>query len=309
MSADEKRRHPRRCSRRRWSATAGWLSGCATSPRAAPACVPPAGRTDRCANAACGSLRPGNRDRHRRPLRARRQRPRLRILPGSEETVQTCCTNRASPATNPDQAHGPRRARHASTIMEHCAGANLARLRAGSRRTRCGAVGCAGPPVHPQPRHGTQHVAVPRADRAGDLASVFMTFPYSHQVSAPSAVAGRHRQLGHRLLQYCLQVPANRIGYRHNAAQLKTMQEIITLVVFVAFSVLWLGAGAANAWWLRPDGRRRLLHLLGQLNARCAQLPRRQRQARRGMPADGAGPMQTQARSNGLRAAGSWRVK
>ena len=43
------------------------------------------------------------------------------------------------------------------------------------------------------------------------------------------------------LLEYCLAVPANRIGsYQFNTAQLKTMQEVITLVVFAAFSVLYL---------------------------------------------------------------------
>jgi len=43
--------------------------------------------------------------------------------------------------------------------------------------------------------------------------------------------------------EYCLQVPGNRIGFRvYNPAQLKTIQEIITLVVFVAFSTLYLGA-------------------------------------------------------------------
>ncbi len=43
--------------------------------------------------------------------------------------------------------------------------------------------------------------------------------------------------------EYCLQVPGNRIGYRvYNPAQLKTIQEIITLAVFVAFSTFYLGA-------------------------------------------------------------------
>jgi uncharacterized protein len=38
--------------------------------------------------------------------------------------------------------------------------------------------------------------------------------------------------------EYCFQVPANRIGsYEFNVAQLKVIQEIITLVVFSAFSV------------------------------------------------------------------------
>lgn len=41
--------------------------------------------------------------------------------------------------------------------------------------------------------------------------------------------------------EYCLQVPANRIGHESfSTAELKTMQEAITLVVFCAFSVLYL---------------------------------------------------------------------
>jgi hypothetical protein len=42
-------------------------------------------------------------------------------------------------------------------------------------------------------------------------------------------------------LEYCFQVPANRIGHDHfSAAQLKTIQEVITLVVFCGFSVMYL---------------------------------------------------------------------
>lgn len=41
--------------------------------------------------------------------------------------------------------------------------------------------------------------------------------------------------------EYCFQVPANRIGHQYfSAAQLKTMQEIITLIVFCLFSVFYL---------------------------------------------------------------------
>lgn len=41
--------------------------------------------------------------------------------------------------------------------------------------------------------------------------------------------------------EYCLQVPANRIGHNYwDAAHLKTLQEVITLSVFVAFSLLYL---------------------------------------------------------------------
>jgi uncharacterized protein (DUF486 family) len=43
------------------------------------------------------------------------------------------------------------------------------------------------------------------------------------------------------LLEYCLAVPANRFGYVHfSGFQLKIIQEIVTLVVFVAFAMLFL---------------------------------------------------------------------
>jgi uncharacterized protein len=42
--------------------------------------------------------------------------------------------------------------------------------------------------------------------------------------------------------EYCLQVPANRIGYgQFTATQLKIIQEVITLLVFLAFAWLYLG--------------------------------------------------------------------
>lgn len=47
---------------------------------------------------------------------------------------------------------------------------------------------------------------------------------------------------GIAFFEYCLQVPANRIGYTaFTAGQLKTIQEVITLLVFAGFSVLYLG--------------------------------------------------------------------
>ena len=47
---------------------------------------------------------------------------------------------------------------------------------------------------------------------------------------------------GIALFEYALQVPANRIGHQvYSAAELKTMQEVITLLVFAVFSVLYLG--------------------------------------------------------------------
>src|SRR5437868_6402226 len=59
---------------------------------------------------------------------------------------------------------------------------------------------------------------------------------------------------GIAFFEYCLQVPANRIGYgEFSAAQLKVIQEVITLTVFAAFAMLYLGErlkwnyGAATA--------------------------------------------------------------
>lgn len=46
---------------------------------------------------------------------------------------------------------------------------------------------------------------------------------------------------GIAFFEYCFQVPANRIGhYQFTAAQLKTIQEVITLAVFCVFSVVYL---------------------------------------------------------------------
>lgn len=46
---------------------------------------------------------------------------------------------------------------------------------------------------------------------------------------------------GIALFEYCLAVPANRIGAAvYSTGQLKTMQEVITLAVFAGFSAFWL---------------------------------------------------------------------
>lgn len=46
---------------------------------------------------------------------------------------------------------------------------------------------------------------------------------------------------GIALLEYCFQVPANRMGYKiFSLSQLKILQEVITLAVFAAFSVLYM---------------------------------------------------------------------
>ena len=45
-------------------------------------------------------------------------------------------------------------------------------------------------------------------------------------------------------VEYCFQVPANRMGHYHfSAAQLKIIQEVITLIVFAVFSIIYLKEG------------------------------------------------------------------
>ena len=47
---------------------------------------------------------------------------------------------------------------------------------------------------------------------------------------------------GIAFFEYCMAVPANRIGSSvYSAAQLKAIQEVVTLTVFAGFSVLYLG--------------------------------------------------------------------
>ena len=43
------------------------------------------------------------------------------------------------------------------------------------------------------------------------------------------------------LLEYCLQVPANRIGYRYfSLGQLKVIQEVVTIVIFAGFATFYM---------------------------------------------------------------------
>ena len=75
------------------------------------------------------------------------------------------------------------------------------------------------------------------------ISNIFMTFAwYGHLKYKNSALwVVILVSWGIALLEYCFQVPANRIGHEYfTAAQLKTMQEVITLIVFSIFSVLYL---------------------------------------------------------------------
>lgn len=74
--------------------------------------------------------------------------------------------------------------------------------------------------------------------------NIFMTFAwYGHlKFTAPSLWVVVVASWGIAFFEYCLAVPANRIGHQvYSAAELKTMQEVITLVVFGFFSVAYLG--------------------------------------------------------------------
>ena len=74
--------------------------------------------------------------------------------------------------------------------------------------------------------------------------NIFMTFAWYGQLRFPNAILWQVVLIswGIAFFEYCLAVPANRIGHQvYSAAQLKTMQEIITLLVFGVFSVLYLG--------------------------------------------------------------------
>jgi len=73
--------------------------------------------------------------------------------------------------------------------------------------------------------------------------NVFMTFAWYGHLSYKSAPLWIVILVswGIAFFEYVLQVPANRIGHGHfSAAELKTIQEIITLSVFAVFSVLYL---------------------------------------------------------------------
>ena len=75
------------------------------------------------------------------------------------------------------------------------------------------------------------------------VSNIFMTFAwYGHLRYRQSALwIVILVSWGIAFFEYCFQVPANRIGsYVYSAAQLKTIQEIITLVVFSVFSVAYL---------------------------------------------------------------------
>jgi len=76
------------------------------------------------------------------------------------------------------------------------------------------------------------------------LSNVFMTVAWYGHLKYPNmpmmiAILGAWTIA---FIEYCLAVPANRIGHGfYSTAELKTMQEVITLIVFAGFSIFFLG--------------------------------------------------------------------
>lgn len=77
------------------------------------------------------------------------------------------------------------------------------------------------------------------------LSNVFMTFAwYGHlkDLSTKPLWVAILASWGIAFFEYCLQVPGNRIGFRYyTLPQLKILQEVITLIVFVIFARFYMG--------------------------------------------------------------------
>ena len=76
------------------------------------------------------------------------------------------------------------------------------------------------------------------------LSNIFMTFAWYGHLKALNSkpwIIAALISWGIALFEYLLMVPANRIGYTElSISQLKIMQEVITLSVFVPFAVLYM---------------------------------------------------------------------
>ncbi|NLX06118.1 MAG: DMT family protein [Phycisphaerae bacterium] len=78
------------------------------------------------------------------------------------------------------------------------------------------------------------------------ISNIFMTAAWYGHLRFKETALGKVILISWMIafVEYCFQVPANRIGHgQFSAAQLKTIQEVITLIVFCVFSVLYLKEG------------------------------------------------------------------
>lgn len=75
------------------------------------------------------------------------------------------------------------------------------------------------------------------------ISNIFMTFAWYGHLKYQNVSLWKVILISWSIafLEYCFMVPANRFGHaQFSAAQLKTIQEVVTLVVFAAFSVFYL---------------------------------------------------------------------
>ena len=92
------------------------------------------------------------------------------------------------------------------------------------------------------------------------LSNIFMTFAWYGHLKLQEAKISTHWPLigvilfswGIAFFEYCAQVPANRLGFEGNGGpfnlmQLKIIQEVITLVIFILFSLICFN-GVSFQW-------------------------------------------------------------
>jgi len=76
------------------------------------------------------------------------------------------------------------------------------------------------------------------------LSNTFMTFAWYWHLKSPTTPLWKVILISWSLalIEYCLAVPANRLGFQNgmNGFQLKILQEVITIIVFSVFAVLYL---------------------------------------------------------------------
>ena len=78
------------------------------------------------------------------------------------------------------------------------------------------------------------------------LSNVFMTFAWYGHLKFKEVALWKVILISWLIafVEYCFQVPANRIGsYTFSAFELKTLQEVVSLLVFTVFAVFYLGEG------------------------------------------------------------------
>lgn len=84
--------------------------------------------------------------------------------------------------------------------------------------------------------------------------NIFMTFAwYAHlkNLNNKPWIIATFTSWGIAFFEYLIQVPANRIGYTViNLGQLKILQEVITLSVFIPFAILYMREGLKQEYYL-----------------------------------------------------------